>query len=499
MSTPLTGRDERPRRLRPRRGRPADDRARRGRPDPRLFPDGSLPQPEPIEPALIRGKDTEWLRRGAREHGARAAKAGVYDPWVLSGPEPVPYFAELASARDRVRQQLTVEAARAEESAALEAGRVRAALTAAEARLRRADDRRTLLESQRDRATAQLDRLAQRADRWHAFRDRVVGRFDPRGTRAGLPPDRDDPEPRPGDDREPAAGHPRWYALSDTPPTAPADTPDPLPAPAADPAARAAWEGATARPGMPVWGRLALLALLALVEIPVYYAVFTELHGTGDTAAGLTVSLTLAVSTVMILGPHFAGRILRRRSATGAIRLAALPALAALVAWGYGAWTLGDMRARLVFREEPPLQLSPDVEPIPQVSLIDSLNLSPDTVSLMFVALLLLSGGVALLLGLGDEHPHLGSYRSAVEALRALDERIEEEQAGAERARQAEAALDIRTAARRNAHDARLDAVGHLYEAAAQAYLDGLSGASSDPAVTEAAMRLSRRRPLLPA
>jgi hypothetical protein len=51
---------------------------------------------------------------------------------------------------------------------------------------------------------------------------------------------------------------------------------------------------------------------------------------------------------------------------------------------------------------------------------------------------------------------------------------------------------------RRVAHEASLRAVDDAYEAAAHAYLDGVAGKSGDPAVTEAAMRLSRQWPLLP-
>ncbi|MFI2210549.1 hypothetical protein [Streptomyces sp. NPDC020141] len=500
MSTPPTvDGDERPRRLRLRGRDP--DRGRPGRSGARRFPDGTLPQPDPVEPAAVRAEDTSWMLDRARSLGAKAAAGRVFDPWVLNSTDRIPYFAELASLRDRVRRQLAAEDARAEELAALEASRVRAAATAAADRLTRADARRTRLEDRRSAVVGQLDRLARRADRWNAFRDRVQGKFEARRVRAGAPDDWDDPiGPDPGSGAGPGAregrdgrDHPRWHTLPD------GDVRTDPGASLADAAAsRAAWEGAAARPGMSARGRMILLGLLALVELPVYYVVFQQLHGTGDLAAVLSVSLTLAVSTVMILAPHIAGRILRRRSATGAIRLAAVPALALMAAWGYGAWTLGELRAKLVFREERPLIVSPDVKTVPVESLADSLNLSPDSVSLMFVALLLLSGGVAFLIGLGDEHPYLAAYRSNAEELRRLEAEIEADEAGAERARQAEAVLNARIDHRRAAQDARLHAVSDLYEAAAHAYLDGVAGKSGDPAVTEAAMRLSRQWPLLP-
>ncbi|MDX3228441.1 hypothetical protein [Streptomyces sp. ME19-01-6] len=523
MSTPHTvSDDEEPQRLRLRRRRPDSDRGRRrGRAAARHFPDGTLPQPEPVESDLIRAGDSAWLRDRARKHGAAAGSREVYDPWVLGSPDRIPYFAELASLRDRVKYRLTEESARAEEDGALEAGRVRAAATAAGERLARANRRRTGLERQQMVTTAQLDRLARRADRWQTFRDTVRGSFERRWLRNRMPPDwSDGTDPtgptnnangshRPAADRraaqyrddepETARDHARWQAVSEHDPAAEdADGFDRALS------TRAAWEGAAARPGMPRWIKIGVLGLLIAVEFPVYYTVFENLHGVGAFANLLSVSLTVAVAVAMILAPHIGGRILRHRSATGAVRLSAVPALALIGVWAYGAWALGDLRAKVAFKEEPPLELPPDVaqEVGDSVSnppsLIESLHLDPHSVSLMFVALLLLSGGIAFLIGLGEEHPYLAAYRTTAEQLRELERQTEADTAGLERAKEAEATLDTRAGARRTAHEARLYAVDALYEAAAHAYLDGLAGQSADPAVTEAAKTLSQQWPLLP-
>ncbi|MGW6456742.1 hypothetical protein ACWF94_12600 [Streptomyces sp. NPDC055078] len=521
MSTPPTGDGGgAPRPLRLLRGRPGADRRRAGRPDPRTFPGGTLPQPDPIEPNVVRARDTAWLLERARRRGAKAATGKVFDPWVLNTPDRIPYFAELASLRDRVRNRLAEEGSRADEAAALEASRARAAATAADERVARAAERRAFLERRRDLSIAQLDRLAQRADRWQRFRDTVRLGFEQRWLRDRMPPPGPDPgattDPYSGSGGsggsgsnggpDPAPGHPRWQPVSENDPADPADPAASGVAGTVDPSigTRAAWEGITARPGMPPWGKFALLVLLAAIELPVYYIVFQSLHGTGRFADTLSISLTIAVSLTMILAPHFAGRSLRRRSITGGIRLSALPALALTAIWGYGAWALGDLRARFVFQEEPPLDLPADVvDTVPESvrnppSLVETLDLAPDSVKLMFIALLLLSGGIAFLLALGEEHPYLAAYRTNAERLTALERETEADIAGAERAKEAEAALDTRMTARHAAQEARLHAVGDLYEAAAHAYLDGLAGASADPAVTEAAMRLSRQWPLLP-
>ncbi|MBI0296253.1 hypothetical protein JBE04_17730 [Streptomyces sp. PRKS01-29] len=506
MSTPPTvGDDEAPRRLRLRRRRADADRGRRRGTTARRFPDGSLPRPEPVASDVVRAGDSTWLLDRARKHGASAATREVFDPWVLASPDRVPYFAELASLRNKVRHRLAEEQARAEEDGALEASRVRAAATAAGERLERAGRQRASLERQQMVTTAQLDRLARRADRWQTFRDTVRGGFERRWLRARMPADAGDatgPEP-PGDTRredetKTTGGHAHWQAVSDHDPVAEAD--------AAERAlsTRAAWEGAAARPGMPRGMKFGVLAALIVVELPVYYSVFENLHGVGRFADLLSYSLMVAVAVAMILAPHIAGWILRRRSATGAVRLSSLPALALLGIWAYGAWALGDLRAKVAFREEPPLDLPPDVAAdvgdsvANPPSLLESLHLDPHSVSWMFIALLLLSGGIAFLIGLGEEHPYLAAYRSTAERLRELEQDIETDLAGSERAREAEATLGARAGARRAAHEARLCAVDELYEAAAHAYLDGVAMESGDPAVTEAVMRLSGQWPLLP-
>lgn len=61
-----------------------------------------------------------------------------------------------------------------------------------------------------------------------------------------------------------------------------------------------------------------------------------------------------------------------------------------------------------------------------------------------------------------------------------------------------EASATDDTELRAEATRARQRATTELYEAAAHAFLMGVAERSSDPAVTEAAMRLSNTWPLLP-
>jgi hypothetical protein len=430
---------------------------------------------------------------------------------VLGSAEGIPYLAELASTRDRVRLRVIEEEARADEEAALEAGRIRAVATAAAHRAERLAGQRDALDRRLEATTRQLDRLAQRAERWQNFRDTVRQSIEQRRLPVRTPTGSGDglgPGPGAGAGDTAAPHRPSddggWQAVPDPDPAHPATGRAAMPGAAPAGGVSAAWEGLGKRPSMSDRGRNFLLAVLIAVEFPVYFAVFTNLHGTGRFADLLTYGLTAGVSVAMILVPHFASRSLRRHAATGAIRSASLASLGFMGLWAYSAWALGDLRARLVFRKPDPIEVPPSLRDTPAAqvpdtpSLVDSLHLDPHSVSLMFVGLLLLSGGIAFLLGLGGEHPYVAAYRDTRDELAELDQQLAAVDLERQHASEADAQLTDCLAARREAQEARLRAVDETYEAAAHAYLDGLASGFGDPAATEATMRLSRQWPLLP-
>ncbi|MDT0309010.1 hypothetical protein RM780_18890 [Streptomyces sp. DSM 44917] len=417
-----------------------------------------------------------------RREGKRAARRGQYEAWVLHGEGRPPRLAALASERDQVRQHVRVRAA-AEQSAAERA----AQLAQAEAESAAAEQRagaaaREEAEARVAATTGQLDRLAAHEARRRQLRDALSRWVAQRRARRPAP-----------DGGWPSEGL--------------AQVADPDADPGADPAVRAAertaWEGdagATVSRG----AMLALLACLALVELPIYWSVFRRMHGTGDPASNLlTATFTFAVGTVMIVVPHLLGRLLRGRSATGAPRALTLPAWALVGAWAAACWVLGRLRTSLLAEErdlEVPERYRDVVDPelLRGESVLAELGISEGTMSLLFVVLLLLSGGIAFLLGLGVAHPYVAALRGAADERT----RLGAAEAGARRAAGRAAGLagahPAETRARREGVDAALREVEDLYEAAAHAYVDGLAAGARDPAVTEAAMRLSAQWPLLP-
>ncbi|MER5496466.1 hypothetical protein ABT096_04535 [Streptomyces sp. NPDC002561] len=561
MSTTTTGSDPgEPRRRRARVPGPLRGRDGRRGADRRVTAPDEGPERRPlvltdreqrrlIEQARKRGVKEAVSRKRLLVRG-RTVRSGAFDPWVLGSAGRASYFAELASVRDTLRAQLWEQAADREERELLRDARARSDVEAAEVESRLQDDLLREADEQVRSSWRELNRLAARAVRWDRFRDGVRERVERRWIRARFPdaefPGDDegaarpagepagarpgeDPARRDGHDPAPApvpvpvpddgAADDDWQSLD------PAGDPDPgrpvhgrggapvgergpellggvVPPPGQEPG----WEGMPTRPGLPAWLIWVMLLVIAAVEIPIYWVAFQPFHGTGSKGSDF-LSGTLAISTavLMVLLPHLAGRTLRNRAATGSLKAAALPALALLGVWGFSGWTLGYLRAKLVLRR-------PDSTKTPEVvkdfkgagdlaqpqTLADSLDLSQDTIIWMFVALLFLSGGVGFLLGLLKEHPYLDAYRSALERRADRVRQREEARVAVDRARSLTLTAQERADRRREAVDARVRATEELYEAAAHAFLEGVVERSSDPAVTEAAMQLSRTWPLLP-
>ncbi|MFH8842383.1 hypothetical protein [Streptomyces sp. NPDC017868] len=558
MSTTTTGAE--PGRT-PRRARFARPfRRRTGTPPRRVrrAPDltGERRVPLPVE-----SKREERLRRTANRRGRKLAKARALDPWILASGDLVPYFAELASVREVLNARIAAEALREENRLNARGTLASRAAEDAEQEVRRLDARLEENQDWLANNRRQLDLLAARSVRWERFRDGVRERVEERWLRArfgeldderadgrtddggtGLPGDgAEDPGHPSGDgDRSKAdaregegPGGPDEAGTAPLPhddedyqsldqeqsrhgdpafpdPAGPATlrTPDGLPS--ADPRIAShtptdavLWEGLPARPGLPRWMVWALLLVIAAVEVPIYWIAFQPFHGTGNTESdSLSGTLAISAAIVMVIIPHLAGRALRGGAGTGSMKWANLPAITLLGVWGFSTWALGHLRTKLVFRHTEAQRTSglDHVAGLEQntPTLIDSLHLEPVTVTWMFVALLVLSGGIGLLLGLLREHPYLESYRSHLERGARLEQAREAAVLAAQQARAVESATADGAELRAEATRARQRATTESYEAAAHAFLMGVAERSSDPAVTEAAMRLSSKWPLLP-
>ncbi|MBQ0847271.1 hypothetical protein J8N05_03410 [Streptomyces sp. BH-SS-21] len=460
------------------------ERFRRGR--------GRAPGLGRTNPAAPRGQvpptDTREARRllgEAESAGRRAARNGTLNPYVLGSLHRLPYFGRLRGLRDHARDRIVARHHGREEQELQSSAALFAATEARENEARRSREAQQEETLRQQAAVARLDRAATRTVAREDRRERLlpwaVDRFGA-GRADGTDPDagtREDPD-GPADWDDDSEKQSRTVSR-----------------PAAAP-----WEGLTETAAMARWPRRFLTLLLILVELPVYLTLFLAIHDGTPQGRASAYLLTAAVGVAMTLGPFQAGRQWRRRGATASLRVV-LPIAAAIASlWAVAAWYLGDLRARIVFRdpdtggmEELARQLDVDLPPAP--TLLQELQLDPHTVSVTFISLLLLSGGIAFLLALSEEHPFVAAYRHHQKRLAAAEATLAQAAGAAAAARRQQDTLDDRRAERREALAAELTAVDSVFEAAAHAYLDGVQAASHDPAVTEGAMRLSARYPLL--
>jgi hypothetical protein len=226
------------------------------------------------------------------------------------------------------------------------------------------------------------------------------------------------------------------------------------------------------------WRRI-LLALLMLIEIPIYYEVFRGFHPTNAT---LRAVFTGSVALCMVVAPHMAGTLIRHRHERPYERTAPYVAGVLLTAWACAAVYLGVLRQAFVFRPVTDVETGLTVRPL------GGLGLSQITVTMTFLLILVMSGLIALALGLAEEHPGQRAFRYArrrvqaaeQERQRAYQERAAARQTGWE----AQAAEPDPTTAEAPFRQ-RSETLVAEYATAAAAYLNAVAQEMSTPPVTQ--------------
>ncbi|MEV6343265.1 hypothetical protein [Actinoplanes sp. NPDC051851] len=224
---------------------------------------------------------------------------------------------------------------------------------------------------------------------------------------------------------------------------------------------RTPWEGEST-PLRLIW-RLLILAVLIAAEAILQYTVFDYFLGTAGRDE-VTRWMALLVSAVVVLGPFLSGTLLRSRAATGGERHGWYAFAVLAASWLFVIVVLGLVRGRVLEAGVPAT---------------GRLHVTPLTVILMFVALMLVGGSMAFMLGLARRHP----FQEAYVRNRAHRDRYE---------------LVMRTIAARlnpayvtpdegeDPLDVQERAIREAYAAAEEAYFAALARAVGDPAFTEA-------------
>jgi hypothetical protein len=179
------------------------------------------------------------------------------------------------------------------------------------------------------------------------------------------------------------------------PDAAPAGGPAPAPAAAGagpGPGEDVPWEGETI-PLRMGW-RLLILGVLLGAEVVVQYYVFDFFVG-GSTSAAMIRWLAVSAAAVLVLGPFLAGAVLRLRAGTGSDHRIGRVTLVLTAAWAAAAATSGLVRGT-VFQAARPAGAPAHVTSV--------------TVVTMFMAMLLVIGSMAFMLGLSRRHPYQEAY-----------------------------------------------------------------------------------------
>ncbi|RSM64698.1 hypothetical protein DMB66_18805 [Actinoplanes sp. ATCC 53533] len=156
---------------------------------------------------------------------------------------------------------------------------------------------------------------------------------------------------------------------------------------------RTPWEGETV-PLRLIW-RVLILGVLIAAEAIVQFAVFDYFLGDVPQQGALIRWMTLLTSAVIVLGPFLSGALLRSRNATGGERHGWYAVAVLVASWLFVVVVLGLLRGRVLEeRLERPEQVT----------------VTPLTVILMFVALMLMVGAMSFMLGLARRHPFQEAY-----------------------------------------------------------------------------------------
>jgi hypothetical protein len=231
-------------------------------------------------------------------------------------------------------------------------------------------------------------------------------------------------------------------------------------------------------PPIPRWLRMILVLVLAGVEIPIYHEIFRAFHPRSEY---LRWAFTIPVAAVMVLAPHIAGVSLRKRDTLPHERVMPWVAALALLAWAGGTAYLGMLRSAVL------LATQTDPETGAQLQPLEDLHLGNRSVTAVFCLLLVLSGLIAFLLGLSEQHPGVVAMRAAQRAVR--DAENDQLAARAEQGLTLQSRLladDALLVRLRQQSDQRCAAIEASYRSMATAYLRAVALELRQPAVTQA-------------
>ncbi|WP_428966172.1 hypothetical protein [Micromonospora fluostatini] len=230
----------------------------------------------------------------------------------------------------------------------------------------------------------------------------------------------------------------------------------------------ALWEGETNTLGL-FWRLLILLGLIA-AEVPVQYHVYGYFLGATSDVPDLVLPLSLSTAVFLVLGPYLAAVLLRARLATGGERRLGGVVVALAAPWLVVAVLLGLLRGVILAAD---------------ATRVERLHLTPTTIVIMFIAVMLVIGTMSFMLGLARRHPFQEAY------VRQRDRRDRLDRLWWVTAHRVNPAYQESEA---NVVEQERT-IRASYAAAEEAYFAALTRTVGDPSFTEAVQQRRGRRP----
>ncbi|MEV1204803.1 hypothetical protein [Microbispora rosea] len=224
--------------------------------------------------------------------------------------------------------------------------------------------------------------------------------------------------------------------------------------------------------------RALVIALFAGVELPIQYATFLSFGESRE----MTWAFVLGTVGAMMVAPHLAGGWTRRLCVEGRRSVLLVTTALVALAWVTGVVLLASLRTDVLF--------APTVDSVTlekAASAIEGLGLGHTIVTLLFTALLLLSGVVTFSFGYLAENPYAAKLAD-VQRVRAKLEKSLDRAVGERDKNQHLVGLET-TLKERHAQrwEARIAARASTFEVCSALYLQAVAETMRNPAFTESA------------
>jgi hypothetical protein len=225
------------------------------------------------------------------------------------------------------------------------------------------------------------------------------------------------------------------------------------------------------------FSRALVMVIFAGVELPIQYSTFIYF---GESRS-LTLAFVIGTAAAMLVAPHQAGGWARKAKVEGGHRQLKVATAVVMTAWSGALIVLADLRRRTLLASQVDAQTGQTL-PSPATAL----HLTPFMVTVLFLALMALTGMVAFVFGYQGENPYSAELASAQAKRRALARRVAKARGRRTAMRRSAEKVQEREAKLTERWEARNAALECFFDSCAARYRHGVAVELGNPAVSEA-------------